>query len=237
MCLAYHLRKTLSMYRKMPKENLTFIHETISIKFVKNKFNELNNINDEVKSMTKSFDEQAKQQIDAAKHEIISSIAETMDLYGVTPSVGTLYATLYLNDEMNLDEMRTELNMSKPSMSTGIRKLHNNGMVKKVHQTETRKHVYTAEKDFFKSFMSYYCQMWQREVDMNMAAIHEAKEHLQAVMDDETVSEEVKNEAQEYYTLIDHSRVYYNWLEKLTRSVKTGEIFSFLPKDPLDDES
>ena len=151
MCLAYHLRKTLSMYRKMPKENLTFIHETISIKFVKNKFNKLNDINDEVKSMTKSFDEQAKQQIDAAKHEIISSIAETMDLYGVTPSAGTLYATLYLNDEMNLDEMRTELNMSKPSMSTGIRKLHNNGMVKKVHQTETRKHVYTAEKDFFKS--------------------------------------------------------------------------------------
>src|SRR5690625_7767206 len=88
-----------------------------------------------------------------------------MDLYGVTPSAGTLYATLYLNEQMNLDEMRDELNMSKPSMSTGVRKLHSNGMVKKVHQKGTRKHIYTAEKDFFKSFMSYYCQMWQREVD------------------------------------------------------------------------
>lgn len=187
--------------------------------------------------MTKSDNKQAEQHIEAAKHEIISSIAETMDLYGVTPSAGTLYATLYLHDEMNLDEMRTELNMSKPSMSTGIRKLHNNGMVKKVHQTETRKHVYAAEKDFFKSFMSYYCQMWQREVDMNMAAIVEAKEHLQTVMEDETASEDVRKEAQAYYELIDNSRVYYNWLEKLTRSVKTGEIFSFLPKDPLEDEA
>lgn len=186
--------------------------------------------------MEKSQDEQARENIDAAKHEIISSIAETMDLYGVTPSAGTLYATLYLSNEMNLDEMRTELNMSKPSMSTGIRKLHHNGMVKKIHQTETRKHIYAAEKDFFKSFMSYYCQMWQREVDMNTAAIREAKEYLQTVIDDENTSEELRKEAQDHYALIDQSRVYYNWLEKLTRSVKSGEIFSFLPKEPLDEE-
>lgn len=237
MYLAYHSVILLSMQGKSCELNLTFKNETVSIKFVKNKFNELNIPTDEVTSMTDRVDEQAKKNIDAAKHEIISSIAETMDLYGVTPSAGTLYATLYLSDEMNLDEMRTELNMSKPSMSTGIRKLHSNGMVKKVHQTETRKHVYAAEKDFFKSFMSYYCQMWQREVDMNMTAIQEAKAHLQSVLEDDTVSEDVKNEAQEYYKLIDHSRVYYNWLEQLTHSVKSGEIFSFLPKEPLEDES
>src|SRR5690625_7381866 len=104
--------------------------------------------------MTKSFDEQAHKNIESAKTEIISAISETMDLYGVTSSAGTLYATLYLSDEMNLDEMRDELNMSKPSMSTGIRKLYDNGMVKRVHQKGTRKHIYTAEKEFCKSFMS-----------------------------------------------------------------------------------
>src|SRR5699024_9811516 len=206
MCLAYHLRKTLSMYRKMPKENLTFIHETISIKFVKNKFNKLNDINDEVKSMTKSFDEQAKQQIDAAKHEIISAISETMDLYGVTPSAGTLYATLYLNDQMNLDEMREELNMSKPSMSTSVRKLHNNGMVKKVYQQGSRKHTYAAEKDFFKSFMSFYCHMWEREADMNLNSIEEAENHLKEVIENKDVSDALRNEAKEQFDLINNSK-------------------------------
>ncbi len=185
--------------------------------------------------MSKSLDEQAQENIEAAKNEIIAAISETMDLYGVTPSAGTLYATLYLNEQMNLDEMRDELSMSKPSMSTGVRKLHSNGMVKKVHQKGTRKHVYTAEKDFFKSFMSYYCQMWQREADMNMEAVKEAEVYLQEVMEDEQISDEVREQAKEYFELINNSKVYYRWLERLTNSVKTGEIFSFLPKEEQSD--
>ena len=185
--------------------------------------------------VSKSLDEQAQENIEAAKNEIIAAISETMDLYGVTPSAGTLYATLYLNEQMNLDEMRDELNMSKPSMSTGVRKLHSNGMVKKVHQKGTRKHIYTAEKDFFKSFMTYYCQMWQREVDMNTEAVREAEVYLQRVMEDKQVSDDLRERAKEHFELVNNSKIYYRWLERLTNSVKTGEIFSFLPKEEQSD--
>ena len=185
--------------------------------------------------VSKSLDEQAQEKIETAKNEVIGAISETMDLYGVTPSAGTLYATLYLNEQMNLDEMRDELNMSKPSMSTGVRKLHSNGMVKKVHQKGTRKHIYTAEKDFFKSFMSYYCQMWQREVDMNMEAVREAEEYLEEVIEDEQVSNEVREQAKEHFELVNNSKTYYRWLERLANSVKSGEIFSFLPKEEQND--
>ncbi|MDI5789788.1 hypothetical protein PO124_19530 [Bacillus licheniformis] len=44
-----------------------------------------------------------------------------MDLYGITRSAGILYGTMYLSDEMTLDEMREELQMSKPSMSTSVK--------------------------------------------------------------------------------------------------------------------
>lgn len=198
------------------------------IKFVKYKFNELN-VRGE--NLSNSLDERAQEKIETAKSEVIAAIAETMDLYGVTPSAGTLYATLYINGQMNLDEMREELKMSKPSMSTGVRKLYDNGMVKKIHQKGTRKHTYDAEKDFFKSFMSYYCQMWQREVDMNIVAIQEAEQYLQEVIDDKEVSEDVRDEAMEHFELINNSRTYYRWIEKLANSVKSGEIFSFLPKE------
>lgn len=181
--------------------------------------------------MSGQHDEQAQQKVEAAKSEVIGAIAETMDLYGVTPSAGVLYATLYLNDQMNLDEMREELNMSKPSMSTSVRKLYDIGMVKRVHQKGSRKHTYMAEKDFFKSFMSFYCQMWEREADMNMKAVEEAEVSLKAVIEDEQVSNDVRVMAKEYFDLIHHSKVYYRWLEKLAESVKTGEIFSFIPKE------
>lgn len=180
--------------------------------------------------MSKSIDEQAQEKIDSAKNEIISGISETMDLYGVTPSAGTLYATLYLNGPMNLDEMRKELNMSKPSMSTSVRKLHHNGMVKKVYQQESRKHTYTAEKDFFQSFMSFYCKMWKREAEMNIKAVEEAEEHLKEVLEDKDVSDKVQTKAKDYFELIHHSKVYYNWLDRFAESVKTGDIYSFLPK-------
>lgn len=185
--------------------------------------------------MSKSIDEKAENNILAAKNEVIGAISETMDLYGVTPSAGTLYATLYLTDQMNLDEMREELEMSKPSMSTSVRKLHDNGMVKKVYQQGSRKHTYAAEKDFFKSFMSFYCQMWERETNMNLDSIEEAENLLNEVIDDKNVSDELRNEAKEQFDLINHSKEYYYWLNRLANSVKTGEIFAFLPKESKKD--
>ena len=47
----------------------------------------------------------------------IQVIAKNMNLYGITPSVGRLYGTLYFAEEpMTLDQMRDALLMSKTSM-------------------------------------------------------------------------------------------------------------------------
>src|SRR5690625_1274714 len=127
--------------------------------------------------MENNRDELAREKIEYAKDQVIGAISETMDLYGATPAEGRLYATMYFNEQMNLDEMREELKMSKPSMSTSVRKLQGNGMVKRIFQRGTRKHTYSAEKDFFRSFMSFYCQRWEREVKWTLKAIKEAQRH------------------------------------------------------------
>ncbi len=178
-----------------------------------------------------SKDKLAKDKIEAALDVASSAISETMDLYGTTPASANLYATMYFKDEMNLDEMQEELAMSKPSMSTNIRKLHNIGMVKKVFQRGSRRHVYVAEKDFFRSFMSFYCQKWDREVSMNLDAINETQTNLSEVMSDSGVSMEIRKEAESYWDMLENSKVYYHWLSKLTNSIRTEEIFEFLPKD------
>lgn len=178
-------------------------------------------------------DESAKEQIKHAKDQVIQAISETMDLYGVTPAAGKIYATMYFHDQMNLDEMREELEMSKPSMSTNVRKLQQIEMVKKKFQRGSRKHTYVAEKNFFHSFMAYFCQMWEREVKMNMEAIHDAEIHLNKVMENNDVSDDLQKEAQEQYQLLNQSKVYYHWLEQLVQSIRSGDIFDYLPKEDI----
>ncbi|MFD1347780.1 choline uptake/conversion transcriptional regulator CudC [Oceanobacillus caeni] len=181
--------------------------------------------------MDKACVERAREKLEYAQDRVIEAISETMDLYGVTPAAGKIYATMYFKDQMNLDEMREELGMSKPSMSTNVRKLQQIEMVKKKFQRGTRKHTYAAEKDFFHSFMAYFCQMWEREVKLNMEAIAEAEKLLLEIYEDESISEDIRDEAKKNYDLLDQSKVYYRWLEKLVESIRTEEIYTFIPKE------
>ncbi|PYZ92169.1 GbsR/MarR family transcriptional regulator [Salipaludibacillus keqinensis] len=180
--------------------------------------------------MSESAD-QSRMKIEEAKDKVIGAIAETMDLYGVTPAAGNLYATMYFKDQMTLDEMRTELEMSKPSMSTSVRKLQDIEMVKKTYTRGSRKHTYVAEKNFFRSFMVFYCQMWEREVKMNMEAIEEAQESFIDVIEDPKSAPEIVAEAKGYYDQLEESKTYYHWLEALVANIRNGKIFEFLPKD------
>ncbi|MDF0140497.1 GbsR/MarR family transcriptional regulator, partial [Staphylococcus pseudintermedius] len=68
--------------------------------------------------------------LEEAKDIVINSIAETMDLYGINRSVGNLYGIMLFKESMTLDEMRQELQMSKPSMSAGVKKLQEFDIVK-----------------------------------------------------------------------------------------------------------
>lgn len=180
--------------------------------------------------MSDSSDEQRKK-IENAKDKVIGTISETMDLYGVTPAAGNLYATMYFKDQMTLDEMREELQMSKPSMSTSVRKLQEIDMVKKTFTRGSRKHTYVAEKDFFRFFRTFYSSMWEREAKMNMEAVESAQDDLINIIKDADSSPEIVAESKKYYDQLEESKTYYNWLYDLAKSLRSGDIFNFLPKD------
>lgn len=182
--------------------------------------------------MTLSKNDQALQNIEEAENEIIGAIAETMDLYGVTPSIGRLYGTMYFRNQMTLDEMQAELGLSKPSMSTGVRKLQEVNMVRQVFQRGSRKHVYQAEKDFFHTFTSFFCHMWEREINTNNPAAQQAKKLLLDVVNDDSVSSIIRQDAEAKLVQVDASVEYYEWLDRLVKSIRSGEIYEFIPKNP-----
>ena len=95
-------------------------------------------------------------QLETAKDIFINAIGETMDLYGINRSVGNLYGTMLFEDSMTLDEMREELQMSKPSMSAGVKRLQEFDIVKQKFTRGSRKQHFIAEKDFFNFFSNFF---------------------------------------------------------------------------------
>lgn len=182
--------------------------------------------------MDGSKQEEAKKTVDQARDTVINAISETMDLYGVTPSIGRLYGTLFFkNHPMTLDEMKDDLGMSKPSMSTAVRKLQDINIVQKVWQKGSRKDAYTAEKDFFLYFVRFFCSKWEREVGMFLEAIRKAESNLKRVLEDETIDENIKEQARLDFKQLMETKAYYHWLQRLVDTVESEEIFEFLPKE------
>lgn len=168
--------------------------------------------------------------IENAENEVIKAIADTMDLYGVTPSIGRLYATMYFKSEpMTLDEMKDDLGMSKPSMSTAVRKLQEIDIVQKVWKKGSRKDLFTAEKNFFNYFSKFFGTKWEREVKLNLKAIHSAESQLQKILDSDDTEESLKERARQDLSQLAESKRFYDWLSRLAKIIDTGEIFDFLP--------
>lgn len=177
-----------------------------------------------------SFAADIEAKISYAKDKVINAMAETMDLYGVTPSVGRLFGTLYFQQyPMTLDEMKDELGMSKPSMSLAVRSLLEMKVVQKVWQKGTRKDLYVAEKDFFKFFTVFFATKWRREIEVNLKSISEVQIIFKELLADPEIPQEKRKDVERYTEQIEKSQVYYYWLIELVQSLENGELFELVP--------
>lgn len=187
--------------------------------------------------MTRSQNKQ--QQLEQAKDIVINSIGQTMDLYGTNRSVGNLYGTMVFEGSMTLDEMRHQLQMSKPSMSAGVKKLQEFDIVKQQFTRGSRKQHFIAEKDFFIFFRNFFTKKFQREIDINVEAVKDAQAIINQLLESSDLTEAETQEAQKIKAQLDHTHVYYEWLEQLTEAIESGEIFKYfpIPEQPSDSEN
>jgi DNA-binding transcriptional regulator GbsR (MarR family) len=86
------------------------------------------------------------------KKLIIELFSEIAKIYGLSKSVGAVYAILYLSDKpLTISDIMEELKISKGNVSMSLKKLEELGFVKKVWVKGDRKNYYTAI-DGFSSF-------------------------------------------------------------------------------------
>ncbi|WP_303984397.1 GbsR/MarR family transcriptional regulator [Niallia circulans] len=173
-----------------------------------------------------------REQLNIARERVIDSVAQNMDLYGVTESIGRLYGMLlFQKNPMTLDEMKEELGMSKTSMSTSVRTLLELKMVDKVWRKGVRKDLYRAEEDWYQTFIDYFTIKWRLAITENIYAIEKSMNEIKVLMNKEGISGDVIKDATNDLEKMKYALDYYDWLERFVDSLESHEIFNFIPKN------
>ncbi|OIJ14067.1 transcriptional regulator [Anaerobacillus arseniciselenatis] len=170
------------------------------------------------------------EKVEEARDVMISAIAQTMVIYGVTPSVGRIYGVLYFAEEpMSLDDIKDQVAMSKASVSNSMRELLETEMVIKVWKKGDRKDHYIAEKDFLKNFINFFVKKLRQERSLIMKANEQAKPVLEDISTNST-DESARIAAKQDLENLNNSISYFDWTMRLANDLENGEIFKYYPK-------
>ncbi|MCR2802291.1 GbsR/MarR family transcriptional regulator [Paenibacillus soyae] len=166
------------------------------------------------------------------RRRVIESIGKNMDLYGITLSIGHLYGNMYFNQEpVTLDEMSQTMGMSKTSMSTGMRTLHDLKMINKVWGKGSRKDLYEVVPDWHQNFADFFSIKWRKAVEQNMNVLARSLKEIDGYIESSAEEAEYVKVLESDKAKIEDALKYYRWLDKLIDSFESGDIYKFLPKE------
>ncbi|MFF2889081.1 GbsR/MarR family transcriptional regulator [Paenibacillus sp. NPDC057967] len=166
------------------------------------------------------------------RRRVIESIGKNMDLYGITLSIGHLYGNMYFNQTpVTLDEMSQTMGMSKTSMSTGMRTLHDLKMINKVWGKGSRKDLYEVVPDWHQNFADFFSIKWRKALEQNMIALGRSMKEIDALIAEHDEDEAFRTLLESDKSKIDEALKYYKWLDRLIDSFESGEIYQYFPKE------
>ena len=116
-----------------------------------------------------------------ARDNIIESAGRTTQGFGLGRIIGQLYALLFFSPKpMSLDDMATELRVSKGSVSTNIRELEKWGAVKQVWVKGSRKDFYLPEINFMRILQGGVIPFFRRKLESSLTATSESKQLIES---------------------------------------------------------
>ena len=178
------------------------------------------------------------EKLDKARERIIETIAQNIHLYGLTSSAGRQYGAMFFHDEpLTLDQMTEELGMSKTSMSTSVKALSDLKLVERAWKKGVRKDLYQAKDDWYQSFIDLFSIKWRRSISLHIVSIKKSMNEMEELVNDPTVTQEVKECAANDIAKLTYIRNYFDWLGRLVDAFESHEIFDLVPlKEDLNKE-
>lgn len=178
-----------------------------------------------------------KETLDKARERIIETIAQNIHLYGLTPSAGRQYGTMFFHDKpMTLDDMTEELGMSKTSMSTSVRALSDLKLVERAWVRGVRKDLYQVKDDWYQSFINLFSIKWRRSISHHTVAVKKSLRELEQLKNSPDISEDLKAIVETDIEKMIYIRDYYEWLDRLVDAFEDHDIFDLVPLKDEDEK-
>ncbi|WP_339184948.1 GbsR/MarR family transcriptional regulator [Oceanobacillus sp. FSL W7-1293] len=175
---------------------------------------------------------QLLQEIKSCEELLTDRIADNMETFGVSSTVGRLLGIIYMNREaMTLDSLADETGMSKTRMSQVMRQMISFNIAEKEYVKGSRKDHYNVERDYAQTFISLFTSNWSEVVKRNTSLERRLREqirHLETFLTEDS-SEEVKVRMERLQQELDEWNAYYNWINNLVAFFESGEIFNHVP--------
>ncbi|GKV67390.1 MULTISPECIES: GbsR/MarR family transcriptional regulator [Sporosarcina] len=174
---------------------------------------------------------EGKEQLEKTRERIIEIIAQNIHLYGLTPSAGRQFGTMFFHDEpLTLDEMTEELGMSKTSMSTSVRSLSDLKLVERAWKRGVRKDLYKVKDDWYQSFIDLFSIKWRQSVTLYTTSIRKSLNDLNKLLQDPSITEELKQLVESDIEKLRYMQDYYEWLDRLVDAFEDHDIFDLVPR-------
>ena len=172
-----------------------------------------------------------KEQLEKSRERIIETIAQNIHLYGLTPSAGRQFGTMFFHDEpLTLDEMTEELGMSKTSMSTSVRSLSDLKLVERVWKRGVRKDLYKVREDWYQSFIDLFSIKWRQSASLHLTAVRKSLNEMNKLLTDPSITEELKQTVEMDIEKLHYVQDYYQWLDQLVDAFEDHDIFDLVPR-------
>ncbi|MBM7840665.1 DNA-binding transcriptional regulator GbsR (MarR family) [Alkalihalobacillus xiaoxiensis] len=185
--------------------------------------------------MSKSKDEQLVKELQACEDLISDRVANNMETFGVSSTVGRLLGIIYMNREaMTLDDLADKTGMSKTRMSQVMRQMISLNIAEKEFVKGSRKEHYNVESDYVQTFISLFTTSWKEVITKNMAFERKLRDKLQDI-EAEMGSNPSADLLEKYQMMakeLDDWTAYYTWIDRLVDVFETGEIFQLAPLQP-----
>ncbi|AXF57462.1 GbsR/MarR family transcriptional regulator [Salicibibacter kimchii] len=180
--------------------------------------------------------EQLLKELKEAENQIADRIADNMETFGVSSTIGRLLGIIYMNrNAMTLDELAAHTGMSKTRMSQVMRQMMTLNIAEKEFVKGSRKEHYNVENDYVQTFISLFTTNWKEVISKNMTLERRLRERitkLETSIEDEPTAE-IQERITSFKQELDDWSSYYQWIRRLVDFFESGEILNAVPvKEP-----
>lgn len=152
---------------------------------------------------------------------------EMASRWGINRTMAQLHALLYASEApMDTDEIMEHLQISRGNANMNLRSLLNWDLVRKVHQSGSRKDYYTAEKDVWKITTRVVKERQKRELQPVKQQLIDCREILEGPEGEEeaSLSAEARQFAERIGNLIDLMEVFEGITQSLLPFVQSRSL-------------